>query len=56
MVSNIIQYRISSVKNQLQVLRETLERRVNVDEVIDSRLTDIECELSILTLELAQTK
>ena len=49
-------YRASQIQSALQVLRETLERRYSRDEVVESRLDDLDIELKLLIRELEKEK
>ena len=44
--------RIKEVMRLLQVHKQTLERRVHFDEVIEVSLSNVECELILLLSEV----
>ena len=49
-------HKVEQCSKSLQILRETLERRFSPDDVVDSRLTDLELELTLLKREIAKEK
>ena len=51
-----LEERFKSTKRVLQILRETLERRIYVDEAIESALANAECELALLGSTIKRLK
>lgn len=49
-------YRLQAIKSSVQVLRETLERRVYVDDVISQKLDDIDLEVEMFSAQIRRTK
>ena len=56
MVNKFLEYRVSQLRNSIQVLRETIDRRFPPDAVIEERVTDIELEVSMLVSQLNKEK
>lgn len=44
--------RTKEISRQLQLLRETIERRIYVDSVIESALDNLDVELSLLSRDI----
>lgn len=58
-MSNRIEYKIYRAKAVLEalgVLKETIDRRLSPDEVIDSKVETLELEVTLLIKELQKEK
>ena len=56
MASEFLLYRLQCIKESVQVLRSTLDRRVYVDDVIEQRMSDIDIAVSQLEAQLKKEK
>lgn len=56
MDKDLILYRIAETQNQVQILRQTIDRRFPPDEVIEIAICRIESELKLLLRVVEQTK
>ncbi len=56
MANDLALYRCGEITRSLQVLKETIERRVPPDDAVDARLYDLVIEVKLLERELKKEK
>lgn len=56
MASSYLEHKANECHRLLQILRETIQRNYSLREAVDSKLDELEMELTLLAVQLKETK